>query len=139
MNGERFRALSANIMATGSLSVHGNHWPSTGRTTHSRSPCVHVFSGVIFAASMDATPPPRTIDDAEQAGWLGLELKQECCRRSTIVLPLPWLKARTKRQEIAEVARHLKCEHCGARPTSVGLVRQVNRGNGVPTTETVPL
>lgn len=38
-----------------------------------------------------------------------------------------------------KIARQLKCKHCGAVPSEVGVVRQVNRGNGQPTTETVKL
>lgn len=74
---------------------------------------------------------PRTIDEAELAGWQGLDLVCTACR-STVVIPWPLLKRRTKRRDLSEIKARLTCERCGAPPAKVSLTRSEPQGHGSP-------
>lgn len=82
-------------------------------------------------------PPLTTIDDAEAAGWQGLQVR---CKHETAILPWAKIRASTRRVELAEIAPRLRPQACGCRMVEVRLHRMVTRVlNGHPEAETAPL
>ena len=81
---------------------------------------------------------PRTVDEAELAGWDGLEAHCPVCR---LISVLPWslIRRRSGRRKLSEIKERLVCQCCRKRPEAVWLTRRVNRGHGSPTTEKQPL
>jgi hypothetical protein len=81
---------------------------------------------------------PRTVDEAELAGWDGLETDCGTCR---ILGVLPWsvIRRRSGHRKLSTIKERLVCQHCRKRPENVWLTRRVNRGQGSPTTEKEPL
>ena len=79
---------------------------------------------------MDAAALPATIDDAELAGWHGVEIHTDCCRRGTTIVPLAMLRARQRYRRLDEIAARLVCEHCRRPPASAALWRLTPVGDG---------
>jgi hypothetical protein len=81
---------------------------------------------------------PRTIDEAELAGWDGLETDCVTCR---ILSVLSWsvIRRRSGHRKLSAIKGRLVCQRCRKRPTSVWLTRRVNRGHGSPVHEKEPL
>ena len=70
---------------------------------------------------MDAQTVPKTIDEAELAGWHGLQITHACCRHGTTVLPWARLRSRQRYRRLDEIVARLVCEHCRTPPVAVGL------------------
>lgn len=82
----------------------------------------------------------ETIDQAELAGWQGIHVEHECCRRGTTILPWPWLRARVRQRSLAAIAAALKCKACHAPPKTATLWRlAAPRPNFAPVNHTAPL
>ena len=77
---------------------------------------------------------PRTVDEAEVAGWDGLETDCATCR---ILSVLPWsvMRRRSGHQKLVDIKERLVCQQCRKRPATVWLTRRVNQGHGSPATE----
>jgi len=67
---------------------------------------------------------PRTVDEAELAGWTDLELNCEGCRMLTYI-SWPRLRRRTGYRKLVDIKPRLVCSHCGKRPAQVWLHRTV--------------
>ena len=67
---------------------------------------------------------PRTIDEAELAGWEGFEIACAACRYSYIV---PWhrIRRRTGHRKLSAIKQRLVCEKCRIPPERVVLIRRV--------------
>ncbi len=65
---------------------------------------------------------PRTVDEAELAGWEGLEVACAACRCTYIV---PWhrIRRRTGHRKLLEIKQRLVCEKCRIPPERVSLTR----------------
>jgi hypothetical protein len=77
---------------------------------------------------------PRTVDEAELAGWDGLETD---CGTCSILSVLPWsvIRRRSGHRKLDAIKERLVCQRCRKRPSGVWLTRRVNRGHGSPATE----
>lgn len=73
---------------------------------------------------MLAGDKPRTVDEAELAGWDGLELNCGTCRFLTTI---PWhrIRRRSGYRKLDEIKERLRCQRCGTKPLHVWLHRDV--------------
>src|SRR3954454_19752785 len=83
---------------------------------------------------------PRTIDEAEAAGWEKLEVRFACCSQGKVQMGRPLLRRRTRRTSLAKIAARAVCGKCGAKAADVLLHRLVpGRERAPPASETRPL
>jgi hypothetical protein len=81
---------------------------------------------------------PRTVDEAELAGWGGLETHCGVCRMITVV-SWPRIRRRSGHRKLAEIKLRLRCSKCRTAPETVALHRTVNHVRGSPSVERLPL
>jgi hypothetical protein len=81
---------------------------------------------------------PRTIDEAELAGWDSLETDCGTCR---ILAVDPWavIRRRSGHRKLSAIKERLVCHRYRKRPSKVWLTRRINRGRGSPATGKEPL
>jgi hypothetical protein len=80
---------------------------------------------------------PRTVDEAELAGWDGLEIQCAACR-SLYILGWHHIRRRSGYRKLGEIKQRLRCRRCRVPPEKVALVRTVIlRPGGTPKSETV--
>ena len=82
---------------------------------------------------------PRTVDEAELAGWEGLEIHCAACRAVYIV---GWhhIRRRSGYRKLTEIKQRLRCRRCRIPPERVFLVRTaVGKPGGTPKPERMPL
>lgn len=81
---------------------------------------------------------PRTIDDAELAGWAELELSCDGCRQLSY-LPFDHLRKRTRHRVLADIRARLVCRRCGRKPARIWLHRTVSTHFGGPESRTLEI
>jgi hypothetical protein len=84
--------------------------------------------------SMMVGQAPRNVNEAELAGWGGLETDCGTCRTLTII---PWarIRKRSGHRKLSDIVERLRCASCGTRPRAVSLHRVVPQERGSPQTE----
>ena len=85
---------------------------------------------------MIAGDKPRTVDEAELAGWLGLQIDCDACRIITQVA-WPMIRRRSGYRVLREIKERLVCRKCRHKPQTVELYRIEHHGRGSPSTETM--
>ncbi|WP_177176973.1 hypothetical protein [Faunimonas pinastri] len=93
----------------------------------------------VHDAGMDVGETPKTLGEAELAGWTRFLVSCPKCRL-LVELPFNEVWRRSPYRSLADIVQRLRCGRCGSRPDRVALERTIFRHlGGTPESETLPL